>query len=287
MRLAFTNRGILKKLSIITICYNEPELEETCRSVVNQSWQDFEWIVVDGGSNKETQEIWEKYKSRIDKFISEPDTGRYNAMNKGIKLAQGEYLNFLNAGDSYFYNDALKDIFEGKNYSEGVLYGNESFVKKFELFDVLNVMPEKVDKQFFYMATIRHQAAFIRKELFDSFGLYDEENQVVSDYAKWLEFLEKGVEFRNLPYIVTKFNLDGISVKRKTKKIALSERERIINKFYSKEEIADLKDKCKKYTKTSYSLLENIFSIKDTNDGTRRVVTILGLHLKIRKGKKK
>ena len=105
----------MPKVSIITICYNEPDLEKTCESIVNQTWQDFEWIVVDGGSNQETIDIFEKYKARIDEFISESDNVRYNAMNKGIKLAQGEYLNFLNAGDYYFYNDALKDVFENKN----------------------------------------------------------------------------------------------------------------------------------------------------------------------------
>ena len=94
----------MKKLSIITICYNEPNLEETCKSIVNQTWQDFEWIVVDGGSNEETQKIWDKYKYRIDKFISEPDNGRYNAMNKGIAQAHGEFLNFMNSGD-FFYNN--------------------------------------------------------------------------------------------------------------------------------------------------------------------------------------
>ena len=61
----------MKKLSVVTICYNEPNLEETCKSIVNQTWQDFEWIVVDGASNKETLDIFEKYKHRIDKFISE------------------------------------------------------------------------------------------------------------------------------------------------------------------------------------------------------------------------
>ena len=69
----------MNKVTIITICYNEPNLEQTCESIVNQTWQDFEWIVIDGGSNKETLDVFEKYKHRIDKFVSEPDNGIYNA----------------------------------------------------------------------------------------------------------------------------------------------------------------------------------------------------------------
>ncbi|MDE7469771.1 MAG: glycosyltransferase [Desulfovibrionaceae bacterium] len=113
----------MKKLSIITICYNEPNVEETCRSIVEQTWNDFEWIVVDGGSRKETLDVFEKYRYRMDKFISEPDTGIYNACNKGIKLAQGEYIQFLNAGDSFYSNTALKDFFSKVKQNASILYG--------------------------------------------------------------------------------------------------------------------------------------------------------------------
>ena len=105
----------MKKLSIITICYNEPDLEKTCRSIVNQTWQDFEWIVIDGGSNEETLAIFDKYKYRIDKFVSEPDNGIYNACNKGIKLAESEYVQLLNAGDSYYDTKVLEDVFKEQN----------------------------------------------------------------------------------------------------------------------------------------------------------------------------
>ena len=100
------------KLSIITVCYNEPNLEKTCKSIIEQTYQDFEWIVVDGGSNEQTQNIWNKYKNRINYFISEKDSGVYNAMNKGIKQSNGEYLLFLNAGDYLFDKDALKITFD-------------------------------------------------------------------------------------------------------------------------------------------------------------------------------
>lgn len=113
----------MKKLSIITICYNEPHVEDTCKSIVNQTWQNFEWIVIDGKSNEETLNIFEKYRYRIDTFISEPDKGIYNAYNKGIKLARGEYVQFLNAGDSFYSHDALNIFFSKVKRSASVLYG--------------------------------------------------------------------------------------------------------------------------------------------------------------------
>ena len=94
----------MTKISIITVCYNEPNLEKTCESIINQTMQDFEWVVIDGGSNEETQNIWNKYKHRINTFVSEPDNGIYDAYNKGVKLATGDYIIFMNAGDCFYEN---------------------------------------------------------------------------------------------------------------------------------------------------------------------------------------
>lgn len=251
----------MPKVSIITICYNEPDLEKTCESIVNQTWQDFEWIVVDGGSNQETIDIFEKYKARIDEFISESDNGRYNAMNKGIKLAQGEYLNFLNAGDYYFYNDALKDVFENKKYNADVLYGNECFVRDNE-----------------------YQNIFLKRDIFNKYGLYNENNIVVSDYEKWFQLLENNATFLYLPYIISNFNLKGVSQTYKHQILANKERQRIINNYFSKDEINILKRKNVFSTKEKYSFIENIFSIKNSITQKHKIITIFGCHLKIKRG---
>lgn len=271
----------MKKLTIITICYNEPNLEKTCESIVNQTWQDFEWIVVDGGSNKETQKIWDKYKYRIDKFISEPDDGRYNAMNKGIRIANGRYLNFLNAGDYYFYNDALKDVFYNNTFDEDILYANECFINGTNILDShIQPMPKNLTKEFLFYSTIRHQASFIRRELFDKYGLYNEKYKVVSDYEKWFIFLENNVCFRYLPYTVTYFNTFGISCNKRTIKIALDERNSVINKFFTNEEI-------KRFNKSiNYSFIEKLFSIKNNLNKSHKIITILGIHIKIKRGNK-
>ena len=113
-------------LTIITVCFNiKDEIERTCQSIVNQTWQNFEWIVIDGGSTDGTVDILKKYSDRINILVSEPDKGIYNAMNKGIKLSHGEWLNFMNGGDRFTSNDVLKEVFSGKEYSADVLYGKK------------------------------------------------------------------------------------------------------------------------------------------------------------------
>lgn len=274
----------MPKVSIITICYNEPDLEKICESIVNQTWQDFEWIVVDGGSNQETIDIFEKYKARIDEFISESDNGRYNAMNKGIKLSQGEYLNFLNAGDYYFYNDALKDVFENKKYNADVLYGNECFVRDNEYQNIIYPMPRKITKEYLFYSCLRHQASFLKRDIFNKYGLYNENNIVVSDYEKWLQLLENNATFLYLPYIISNFNLKGVSQTYKHQILANKERQRIINNYFSKDEINILKRKNVFSTKEKYSFIENIFSIKNSITQKHKIITIFGCHLKIKRG---
>jgi len=271
-----------KKLSIITICYNEPNLEKTCESIVNQTWQDFEWIVVDAVSDEETQKVWDKYKHRIDKFISEHDRGRYNAMNKGIQLATGEYLNFLNAGDWYFYDNVLKDVFYNNHYEGDILYGNECFLNSQNIFlSTISYMPDNLSKEFFFCSTIRHQASFIRKSLFDKYGFYNEENQVASDYEKWFVFMNKGAIFEALPYTITYFNTEGISSDKETRDINGRERNKIIDANFTESEIKILEEKYQMNKKNSF--LERIFSIK--NDRTRlyKIVMFFGIKLKIKR----
>lgn len=97
-------------ISVITICYNEPNLEKTCESVANQTYKNFEWIVIDGGSKQETLDIFKKYQNKMDYFVSEKDNGIYHAMNKGLRQAKGKYAIFLNAGDFFYAPDVLKKV---------------------------------------------------------------------------------------------------------------------------------------------------------------------------------
>lgn len=277
----------MNKLSIITICYNEPNLEKTCQSIVNQTWQDFEWVVIDGGSNKETLDIFEKYKYRINKFISEPDNGIYNACNKGIKIAEGEYLIFMNAGDTFYDNEVLKlfNCFIEKNKAD-VYYGNCecSLMQENNIGDFVSNYPKELTKEFFINSNICTQGTFILKSLFDKYGLFNENYKVVADFEKWLQFFNDGVIFKRIPVIVAVYDLNGISSNKKNRKLVSTERESLFRRYYTKSEIIAEEKKYKKAkTKQEFSFLERIFSIKNSTGKTHKIITILGLSFRIKR----
>ena len=185
-----TNKGKSMKLSIITVSYNiKDEIERTCESIVNQTWQDFEWIVIDGGSTDGTLEVLEKYKSRINILISEPDKGLYDGMNKGVLNSTGEYLNFMNSGDEYHDKDVLEDIFINNNFNHDIVYGGELKVFK-DCYQIVNTEFDFTSKIFWHLQYhLRHQTCFIKKELFNKYGLYDLQYRSASDFEAFMRFL--------------------------------------------------------------------------------------------------
>lgn len=271
-----------KKLSIITVCYNEPNLEKTCESIINQTWQNFEWIVIDGGSNETTQKIWDKYKYRIDKFISEPDNGIYNASNKGLKLASGEYVIFMNAGDVFFDKDVLSfyNFFSDNNKAD-VYYGETEFLygRKVVSHDYISRSPHNMTKSFFISSNICTQSVFIKKSLFEEQGMFNEDYKIVSDYDRWIKFIDAGSSFMYMPIIVSSFDMNGLSNNLKYNTLLASERNKVLKMYYTDEEI----NKAKKNYKANYTILENIFSIKNNQNKTHKVITILGSRIKIRR----
>ena len=218
-----------KKISVITICYNEPNLEKTCESIINQTWQNFEWIVVDGGSNDQTQEIWNKYKHRIDTFISEPDNGIYNAMNKGLKLARGEFVLFMNAGD-YFYNDnVLKRVIPYLDATKAdIFYGDAQFILADKSIRY-KCLPSELNIQFFVHDCINHQSSYIKRELFEKYGYYDEQYKIVSDWEKWIVFYQNKAKYFHLPFLCSIHNYCGISAK--ATELTKKERLDVIKKY--------------------------------------------------------
>lgn len=112
------------KITVVTVCYNAvKEIEKTIQSVINQTYKNVEYIIVDGGSTDGTLDIIRKYSSHISRWVSEADKGIFDAMNKAAGMATGDYINFMNAGDLFFDNNVLNDIFGGRRYDEDVLYG--------------------------------------------------------------------------------------------------------------------------------------------------------------------
>ena len=197
-------------LSIITINYNNCDgLKKTIDSVVSQTLKVFEWIVVDGGSTDGSKELIERYSSHFAYWVSEPDKGIYNAMNKGIKVAKGEYLLFLNSGDWLFDENVIRDFVFGK-FAADVVDGDICFISRNRM-KRANA-PDTVDFDFFYHDTLWHPTAFIRKHLFDQYGLYEERYRIISDWEFFFRVLVVGgASYMHFNRIVTNFPVDGIS----------------------------------------------------------------------------
>jgi len=202
------------KLSIITVNLNDKAgLEKTIKSVISQTFTDYEFIIIDGGSTDGSLDIIDQYKGKISYWVSEKDSGIYNAMNKGIKQANGEYLYFLNSGDALYSENVLWDIFNddphepficgnfymevGGNLEEDTSYRDRDW--RFALYDL-------------FSGFLCHQAFFIQKSNFDKYGLYSEELRVMSD---WKLFFQ-GIALDHLPvrYVdtfISIYNMEGFS----------------------------------------------------------------------------
>lgn len=198
------------KLSIITINYNDHAgLDKTIQSVINQTFRDFEYIVIDGASTDGSVDVIKKYADKLTHWVSEPDTGIYNAMNKGTRMAQGEYCLYLNSGDFLAADDVLEKAFS-YNFTEDIVSCNcLDFDDKHEW---LKVPPKNVSLFTFVRGSLPHPTSFIRRELLNRLGGYDETNRIMSDWCFFLEaMIVQQCSYRTLDVLLTKFNCYGIS----------------------------------------------------------------------------
>lgn len=204
------------KLSIITINYNNLEgLKKTAKSVISQTWRDFEWIIIDGGSLDGGNEYIINLNYNLNRsgwnpisyWCSEPDNGIYNAMNKGIVKAEGEYLLFLNSGDCLHDKDVLKNV-ENQLQIDDVIYGDLRFVSK--NWNILCKYPNKLTTHYLLHRSLGHPATFIKSCLFDSEG-YREDFCIVSDWYAFVKWFRLGKTFRHIQTIVSDFDTNGIS----------------------------------------------------------------------------
>lgn len=198
------------KLSIITINYNNVDgLKRTVESVLNQTWQEFEYIVIDGGSTDGSATYIESQSNNIDYWISEPDKGIYNAMNKGIMQAKGEYLLFLNSGDHLFNSLVLE-----QNHHYFTSFDLISFNLKVvgEEFSQVFSYPEIVRFSDLYFGSLPHASTFIKKSLFSTVGMYDENLKIVSDWKFFiLALFRDKCTYLRVNELLSLFYLDGIS----------------------------------------------------------------------------
>lgn len=223
----------MSKVSIITINYNNAAgLEKTLASVVNQNFSDFEYIVIDGASTDGSTDVIKKYSDKINYWVSEPDSGIYNAMNKGIRQAKGEYLLFINSGDTLYNNEVLTDIFQ-HSLENDLIYGDLHRIFPNGETDIAK-MPDYVGIDQMMQATLTHPTTFIKRELFDRYGLYREDLKIVSDWAFFLKVIVFANTSRtHLPIVVASFDMDGLS--SQNIKLVQEERQRVINESFSYE----------------------------------------------------
>ncbi|MDZ4666643.1 MAG: glycosyltransferase family 2 protein [bacterium] len=170
------------KLSLITVCYNAGKLiEDTLQSALNQSFKDYELVIIDGGSTDNTLEIIKRFQPQIGTLISEKDNGIYDAMNKGVKAAKGEYVYFLNAGDSFYHSDVLYQIFSNPlTKNADLIYGKVE--TKNEPTGVNYTTGKPVEFSMFYSHyPICHQATFAKKALFNQVGFFNTSYSLVAD----------------------------------------------------------------------------------------------------------
>ena len=199
------------KYSIITVNYNNKEgLRKTIESVINQTFRDFEYIVIDGGSSDGSAELLREYSDKITYWVSEPDKGIYNGMNKGIAKATGDYLNFMNSGDCFFANDVLQRVAD-YNYDADFIVGRDYHYSERRQQGHASIQPPRTTMMHFFMATLDHQSSFIRRELFNG-SPYDESHRLVSD---WIFYVEKivgeGRQVQFIPDIICRREEGGLS----------------------------------------------------------------------------
>lgn len=223
------------KFSIITVTYNAGKvLEDTIQSVVFQTYRNVEYIIVDGGSTDNTLEIANKYRDRITKVISEPDKGLYDAMNKGIRLATGNYLCFLNAGDELHENETLQKMVHTLNGNQlpDVIYGETAIVDEQGHFLHMRRLsaPESLHwKSFKQGMLVCHQAFFARRELAIN-QLYDLQYRFSADFDWCIRIMKQSQYLHNTGLTLIDYLNEGMTTRNH--KASLKERFRIMAKHY-------------------------------------------------------
>lgn len=219
----------LPKFTIITICLNESKnIRRTCESIASQTFKDKEWIVLDGASTDDTLEILSEFDTNITHLVSEPDDGIYHAMNKGIGISRGEYIIFMNGGDVFATNEALKIVAAAPQ--SDLIYG-DIFLENIGAERVQ--YPTQIEENFLLKNMLPHQATFFRRNLFYKFGIYDTSYKIAADYELFARLLEYGkVSHYHIPKPLAVFDQSGISSSEKFRRIRKKENHRVRMKYF-------------------------------------------------------
>lgn len=198
-------------ISIITICYNAVnDIEETILSVINQTYENIEYIIVDGGSRDGTVDVIRKYENNITKWLSEPDAGIYDAMNKGIKMASGKWINFMNAGDHFVTPNVIASISDWFRCDYAVLYGDtllrfgEHHLTVLKADTKILGNPRSDSMGFF------HQSSFVKTELAKQYP-FDLSFKLAADFNMMVNLFRDGYKFGYVGIPIAYYDTNGIS----------------------------------------------------------------------------
>lgn len=220
------------KISVITVTYNcEKEVEKTIQSVLSQTYPDIEYIIVDGASKDGTLDVVNKYKDRITKIVSEPDKGVYDAMNKAVKLATGEWVNFMNAGDCFVDSDTVRRLFDTDFQEASVLFGDTLSVIKDGIIEVRykpNWWKHKI------MPSC-HQSIFVRRDVLIATP-FNLDFKICADGDSFVRIRKAGYKFKYNPVLVARYDATGDGISRNTGRRYMNEilSLRYSNKFLQK-----------------------------------------------------
>ena len=221
--------------SIITINFNNKEgLKKTIESVIHQTYRDFEYIVIDGGSTDGSVELLKEYDKQIDYWVSEPDSGIYQGMNKGIVKSTGNYLNFMNSGDTFYSNKVLAETID---FLKCDIVHGRLFDRSRNCFPYL--ISQTPTMRYFYESSIQHPSCFIKRSLFDNM-LYDEHFRIVSDWKFFIQqIIFENCSFSFMPIIVASFEGEGLSVSQQFEAIHKAERAEVLSSLLPPRILAD------------------------------------------------
>lgn len=223
------------KISIITVCFNAKDtIEDTFKSIFNQTYKDYELIVIDGGSVDGTLDAIEKYKDKFSYFISEPDEGIYDAMNKGIKASTGDFLFFLNANDIFYDDFVLKKVSKilDENKDAKFLFGNTEYISEDKKTSRIETY-EKINSFFILLDNnICHQSIFYHQSLFNDIGFYSKDYKIYADWDFNMKCLaKKKVSAIYSPFVISKFQLGGLCSSEKTQELWMLDRKNFLIEY--------------------------------------------------------
>jgi glycosyltransferase involved in cell wall biosynthesis len=220
------------KLTIITINYNNLEgLKQTFDSVFKQTFQDFDYIVIDGGSTDGSKAYIEAHQDKLYYWLSEKDNGVYNAMNKGILKANGEYLNFMNSGDVFYDSNVLDKVFSS-NINQDTIYGDNmvNYGNRLEK----EIPPAFLSFEFLMETCVNHQSTFFKRSLFSNSFLYSEDLKISSDWEFFAyNIIIKGATYKKIDEIICIYDKLGFSSQKENFQLYLDEREVCKQKHFS------------------------------------------------------